>query len=175
MPTPTPGESEDDFMARCIPKVLAEGIAVDASQASAICASYWDNRGQDMQYERRDITVPVEVRELDDGTTRMVGYAIRYNEASVDMGGFTEYVAPGAARSATMDGVDVLALWSHDTSQVLGRTTAGTLRLTEDEREYSGLAYVPMRGGIIEPITNRLAEPVIGRIIGWRYEREGCC
>ena len=47
--------------------------------------------------------------------------------------------------------------------------------LTEDEREYSGLAYVPMRGGIIEPITNRLAEPVIGRIVGWRYEREGCC
>lgn len=47
--------------------------------------------------------------------------------------------------------------------------------LTEDEREYSGLAYVPMRGGIIEPITNHLAEPVIGRIVGWRYEREGCC
>lgn len=85
-----------------------------------------------MEYERRDITVPVEVRELDDGTQRMVGYAIRYNEPSLDMG-FTEYVAPGAARSATQEGADVLALWSHDTSQVLGRTTSGTLRLSEDE------------------------------------------
>lgn len=46
--------------------------------------------------------------------------------------------------------------------------------LTEDKREYSGLAYVPTRGGIIEPITNRLAEPVIGRIVGWRYECENC-
>jgi len=46
--------------------------------------------------------------------------------------------------------------------------------LTEREEEFSGLAYVPTRGGIIEPITNRLAEPVIGRIVGWRYEREGC-
>lgn len=46
--------------------------------------------------------------------------------------------------------------------------------LTEDEREYSGLAYVPIRGGIIEPITNLLAEPVIGRIVGWRYEMENC-
>lgn len=85
-----------------------------------------------MEYERRDITVPVEVRELDDGTIRLVGYAIRYNQPSVDMG-FTEFVAPGAARAATLDGADVLALWSHDTSQVLGRTTANTLRLTEDE------------------------------------------
>ena len=133
MPTPQADESEDDFMARCIPEVLAEGVADDASQAAAICASYWDERGQAMKYERRDITVPVEVRELEDGTPQMVGYAIRYNQPSVDMG-FTEYVAPGAARSATMDGADVLALWSHDTSQVLGRTTANTLRLTEDER-----------------------------------------
>jgi|GEM_PF-1241895 hypothetical protein len=46
--------------------------------------------------------------------------------------------------------------------------------LTEREEEFSGLAYVPTRGGIIEPITNRLAEPVIGQIVGWRYEREGC-
>lgn len=46
--------------------------------------------------------------------------------------------------------------------------------LTEEEREFAGLAYVPSRSGIIEPITNRLAEPVIGRIVGWRYEREGC-
>lgn len=46
--------------------------------------------------------------------------------------------------------------------------------LTEDQKEFSGLSLVPSRGGIIEPITNRLAEPVIGRIIGWRYERENC-
>jgi hypothetical protein len=46
--------------------------------------------------------------------------------------------------------------------------------LTEDQKEYSGLSMVPTRGGIIEPITNRLAEPVIGRIVGWRYESENC-
>jgi len=133
MPTPQTDETEDEFMARCIPQVLAEGTADDPTQAAAICASYWDNRGHCMSYERRDFTVPVEVRELEDGTPQMVGYAIRYNQPSVDMG-FTEYVAPGAARSATQEGADVLALWSHDTSQVLGRTSADTLRLTEDER-----------------------------------------
>ena len=43
---------------------------------------------------------------------------------------------------------------------------------TADQREFRSLAYVPTRGGIIEPITNHLAEPVIGPIVEWRYTDE---
>lgn len=37
MPTPKDGESEQDFVSRCIPMVMDEGTASDQEQASAIC------------------------------------------------------------------------------------------------------------------------------------------
>ncbi len=42
MPTPTEGESQDDYISRCIPMVMEEGTAKDAEQAAAICHSMWE-------------------------------------------------------------------------------------------------------------------------------------
>ncbi len=136
MPDPQPNESKDDFMERCVPQVLDEGTADDNPQAVAICEAFWSEREMSQNdVERRVIAADMEIRASEDGEPdRMVGYAIRYNEASHDLGGFTEYVAPGAARAATTGNADVLAFWNHDSGQVLGRTTSGTLRLTEDEQ-----------------------------------------
>jgi hypothetical protein len=39
MPSPKSGESEDDFVERCIPMVVEEGTAEDGKQAAAICHS----------------------------------------------------------------------------------------------------------------------------------------
>jgi len=39
---PTAGESEDEFIGRCIPVVMAEGN--EQEQAIAICYSYWESR-----------------------------------------------------------------------------------------------------------------------------------
>jgi len=49
-----------------------------------------------------------------------------------DLGGFIEYVRPGAFRRSLAAGADVVALVSHDTRMILGRTVAGTLQLSED-------------------------------------------
>jgi hypothetical protein len=42
MPTPQPNESKDDYMKRCIPKVLDDGTASSQDQAVAICSAMFD-------------------------------------------------------------------------------------------------------------------------------------
>jgi len=44
MPTPKKGETEKEFISRCIPYVLKEGTAKDQKQAIAICYSMWRKR-----------------------------------------------------------------------------------------------------------------------------------
>jgi hypothetical protein len=41
MPAPKKGESEEDYVSRCIPVVMEEGTAKDASQAAAMCHSMY--------------------------------------------------------------------------------------------------------------------------------------
>jgi hypothetical protein len=41
MPTPRKGETESDFVTRCIPVVLDDGTAKDTKQATAICFSMY--------------------------------------------------------------------------------------------------------------------------------------
>lgn len=74
-------------------------------------------------------TLPVEIRAITDDEGRTVeGRAIVYDVWSEDLGGFRERLAKG---SANLD-ADLLALFDHDTSMVLGRTTAGTLKAWDD-------------------------------------------
>jgi HK97 family phage prohead protease len=61
------------------------------------------------------------------------GYAAVFNSPSQDLGGFVEVIRQGAfARCLSQHDLDVRALVDHDASKILGRTKAGTLRLTED-------------------------------------------
>lgn len=41
MPLPQEGESQSDFLKRCIPYVIDEGVTDDPKRAAAICYSYW--------------------------------------------------------------------------------------------------------------------------------------
>tara|TARA_R110000824_G_scaffold123906_2_gene282068 strand:- start:1212 stop:2060 length:849 start_codon:yes stop_codon:yes gene_type:complete len=64
------------------------------------------------------------------------GYAAVFNSVSEDLGGFVEYIEPRAFDNV-MDN-DVRALFNHDFNYLLGRTSAGTLKIWTDER---GLGY----------------------------------
>ena len=89
-------------------------------------------------HEVRTITNPVELRSQDDSPVA-VGYAAVFGKRSHPLGGFVETVAPSAFdRFLGNEAPDVMALFNHDVSKVLGRSVSGTLRLETDE---VGLRY----------------------------------
>ncbi|KGT88301.1 peptidase [Erwinia typographi] len=75
----------------------------------------------------------IRTASLNAESQKLVGYAVRYNSLSeVIWGEFVEQFAPGAFTASLASGADCRALYEHDHMQLLGRTTSGTLVLTED-------------------------------------------
>ena len=87
-----------------------------------------------MNTEYRYLTAKdLEVRRAANTAGReLVGYAVRYDSLSEDMG-FRERFARGAFTESLANGADVRALVDHDPGKIIGRSTAGTLELREDE------------------------------------------
>lgn len=87
-----------------------------------------------MNHETRAIMQAPELRASSDGkVTTVAGYAAVF-DSPADIGGmWIERIAPGAF-SASIASDDVMALAAHDAARILGRTSAGTLRLREDAK-----------------------------------------
>lgn len=90
--------------------------------------------------ERRILSAgPIEIRKgTPDKATAVTlrGYAAKFDVLSENLGGFREQIAPGAF--ADVLGDDIRALFNHDPNHVLGRSTSGTLRVSQDS---TGLYY----------------------------------
>ena len=81
--------------------------------------------------QTRSIASDFTTRE-DGEDLRIEGYFAVFN-SNYDIGpGMSESIAPGAFKNTLAD--DIRALVNHDTTLVLGRTSAHTLELREDER-----------------------------------------
>lgn len=74
--------------------------------------------------------------EGDNKTNVVIGYASVFNSLSQNLGGFYEIIDPKAFDNVLDD--DVRAVFNHDPNMVLGRSTAGTLRMLVDG---TGLKY----------------------------------
>lgn len=76
----------------------------------------------------------IELREGEEGKRTLAGYAVKWEMKSHPLGwdSFREQFKRGAFTESLGED-DQRALWSHDTSKVLGRTGNGTLRLFEDD------------------------------------------
>lgn len=88
--------------------------------------------------DRRIVDGEVRVAAAAAGEPKQIrGYAAVFNSFSQPMMGFREIIRPGAFRK-TLREADVRALHNHDPNFVLGRKSAGTLELAEDDK---GLRY----------------------------------
>lgn len=81
--------------------------------------------------------------KAEDGTRKIGGYAAVYDALSTDLGGFVEQIQRGAFASALKPNADVLCLRDHDCSLLLGRTTAHTLTLADDDKGLSFECILP--------------------------------
>src|SRR5689334_2288993 len=99
-----------------------------------------------MPHERRFLptaTLPIEIEEREGKPARISGYAAVFYDGSPGTEyqmwqGFSERIMPGAFDRCIREGHDVRALFNHDPNYPLGRTSAGTCRLSIDKR---GLKY----------------------------------
>lgn len=85
-----------------------------------------------MKQERRTLHSEFRVEQREDGKKLIRGHAAVFN-SETDLGWFRERIAPGAF-SESIGKDDVRALFNHDENFILGRNTAGTLTMREDER-----------------------------------------
>jgi HK97 family phage prohead protease len=92
--------------------------------------------------EVRTNSVEFEVRAEGDGMT-FTGYASVFNSPSQDLGGFIEYVAPGAFKRSLQSRNEVKLLWNHDSGEPLASLRGGTMQLVEDEQGLKVTAQLP--------------------------------
>ena len=92
--------------------------------------------------EVRTNSVDFEVRAEGDGMT-FTGYASVFNSPSEDLGGFIEYVAPGAFKRSLQSRNEVKLLWNHDSGEPLASLRGGTMTLVEDSRGLKVTATLP--------------------------------
>jgi HK97 family phage prohead protease len=76
-----------------------------------------------------------ELRVESRGVARVIrGYAIVFDRLSENLGGFREIIAPEAVDRTLKEGVDLRALVDHDSARIIGRLSAGTLRIEKDSQ-----------------------------------------
>jgi uncharacterized protein len=117
-------------------KAKKDGKSGDEADKSAFAQANGvagpNSKASTMKMELRYVVK--EIRAAEDGNA-IEGYAARFNSMSEElMPGVREVIKPGAFKRALKEGQDVKALINHDPNRVLGRTSAGTLKLTEDSK-----------------------------------------
>lgn len=93
--------------------------------------------------ERRSTSQPVQLETREGQSSRITGYAAVYYNGTADteyqlFDNYYERIMPGAFDRAIREKDDVRALFNHDPNQILGRSSAGTVRLIADGK---GLSY----------------------------------
>jgi uncharacterized protein len=110
--------------------------------ARAIALKIDGSQAESKEPEIRVNTTDIEVRAEGNGMT-FTGYAAVFNSPSEDLGGFIEYVAPGAFKRSLQSRNEIKLLWNHDSGEPLASVRGGSMQLVEDERGLKVTATLP--------------------------------
>lgn len=111
--------------------------AEDANRFRDIADALVQKLFGEVRGKQREIRTPdinFEMRAVDASGMKFSGYAAVFNSASRDLGGFVEYIKPGAFARSLASRNKIMLLWNHDTSMPLASTRNGSLTLREDKR-----------------------------------------
>ena len=114
-----------------------------------------------MEIERRTNLGETSLEYRDDPQTGMkqpviTGYAAVFRSESRNLGGFTEILEPGAFSEVLASQPDVIGCYNHDKNFLLGRTSSGTMTLSEDDRGLKYTIYPPeARADVIQAVQRR--------------------
>ena len=100
MPEPKEGETEKQFVSRCIPIVMEDGTAEDNEQAAAVCHSMW-GKSRGGKSDETIITFGGAVKALGDG--KLGGYLVRFtapNEPDLQLDYFDASSQFGEAKAS---------------------------------------------------------------------------
>jgi HK97 family phage prohead protease len=131
-----PGHTDEEEIVEEIDEEEEEEIeedpALEYANRSTNKVDVWDEKHTQ---EKRFFEVETRI-DKKEGKDVVVGHAAVFNSLSEDLGGFREKIMPGAFDDVLSN--DVRAYFNHDPNFLLGRVSAGTLRLGVDEK---GLRY----------------------------------
>ena len=84
--------------------------------------------------ERRITAGELRVDQLDGSLLPVIrGYALVFGSLSEDLGGFREVIHPDFVKRTLREGIDLRAFVDHNPERIIGRLSAGTLRVKPDK------------------------------------------
>jgi HK97 family phage prohead protease len=113
MPTPSPDESRDDFIDRCMGDAEAVSDYPDTDQRLAVCNSLWEGE-KSMNIQTK--AVPFELKKEPDEDGTIEGYASVFDVVDNGM----DVISPGAFRKTLNSPRKVRMLWQHNMSEPIG-------------------------------------------------------
>jgi HK97 family phage prohead protease len=147
-PSKRAAQRTKDYADSVVARIRAEetnGMRTDnkwLDVARAIALKIDGPRSESKEPEVRVNSTEIEVRAEGDGMT-FSGYASVFDSPSEDLGGFIEYVAPGAFKRSLQARNEIKLLWNHDTNEPLASVRGGSLQLVEDSRGLKVTAKLP--------------------------------
>ena len=191
LPKPKKGESQNDFMGRCMADPHTKDMQGTNEQKVAACMSQFSEgrvkpkvdeiRKTLPEVERRYIPSDesgIELRTTE-GQSPKIGMSIPFKKRSDDLGGFVETIAPGAFARTIKNGAaakknDIVSLWNHDPNWVLGRQSNRTLVLGEVASAMQGEVALDGEDAMHRHFARRVERrDVTGSSFGFMVTKEG--